>query len=200
MKKLVSIALLLHLGCAQAIGPSEINFNGMKFFKSNETSNGSSISAEYMPTNRSRGESIVITHVLDKNEPGPVITSLRGKKSVEIVEVANLNKADALVSFIKFDLPNLKVQNNMARIKTAANNKGSVVFQYIETQRLQSSTEGSTFPDFSSIAETMKQMPIEHYTASGSEGYSRPYDNKNYQGMPWYKRPNARAGQGAFYR
>jgi hypothetical protein len=199
MKKLLSLALLLHLGCAQALGPGEISFNGIKYFKSNEKFNGTSISAEYMPTSRTRGESIVITHVLDKNEPSTVVKSLKGKKSVEIVEVANINKADALVSFIKFDLPNLKVQNNMARIKTAANGKGSVVFQYIETQRLQNQSEGSTFPDFSSIAENIKQIPIEHYTSSGYSGYSRSFDRGN-QNLPWYKRPNARAGQGAFFR
>lgn len=203
MKKLLSLAIMLHLGCAQALGPGEINFNGQRFYKNNEKFNGSSISAEYAPVNRSNGESIVITHVLDKNEPSKVIKNLRTKKSVEIVEVANGAQADMLVSFIKFDTSNNKVQNNVARIKPAANNRGSVVFQYIETQRSKSHADGNTFPDYTTIAENMKQIPIEKYTSTGNErfnSYDRPryrYQYRNHN-VPWYKRQDAHAGPRGF--
>lgn len=195
MKKLLLIILFSHIGNALALGPNELSFNGLKYYKNNEKHNGSSYSAEYAPANRNASSSIVITQVYDKNEPTKVVKSLRGKKSVEVVEVANVaaNNSDLLVSFIKFDMPNLKVQNNLARIKAQSNGKGSIVFQYVDTQRLKNHAEGSAFPDFSAIAENMKQLPLDHYAST----YSQPFSRQD-RSVPWFKRPGARAGAGSF--
>ncbi|HRE32075.1 MAG TPA: hypothetical protein PLD88_08890, partial [Candidatus Berkiella sp.] len=68
----------------------------------------------------------------DKNDPNRIATDLKGKKGVDIVDVESLtpDRSDLVIRFVQFDMPNLKVKNNICRIKRSSNNKGSVVFQY----------------------------------------------------------------------
>src|SRR5207253_4126093 len=117
-----------------AIGPSEIQFNEMKFFKHSEKMQNNIISAQYAPLDKNSPASITIMHVLGKPDPGKLAKGLKTKKSIEVVEIDNLkeDQSDLLVSFIKFDMPHLKVENNLCRIKRAADKTGSVVFQYID--------------------------------------------------------------------
>ncbi len=195
---LISLLLAPFISTCFAMGPNEIMLNGTKFIKNIEKSKNNTISAEYSPANGNSSESIIITHVLDKNDPSQIASGLKGKKSIEVVDVDAVkeDRSDMLVTFVKFDLPNLKVQNNLCRIVKSANN-GSIVFQYVDTKRLKSSTDGATFPDFTQVSENLKQLPIEKYSTTLSQTQTRSYEpnrNYSYDNLPWYKRPNARAG------
>lgn len=181
-----------------AMGPSEITFNGIKFVKNAEKRQNNNISAEYSPLNKNSAASLVVTHVMDKNEPTKIAKALKEKKSVEVVEseILNGDNSDVLVTFVKFDLPNLKVQNNLCRIIKSPSQGGSIVFQYIETNKLKSQTEGTTLPDFALMTDSIKQLPLDKYLTSMSEPMSRAtrYVQQDNNNVPWYKRPNARAG------
>jgi hypothetical protein len=137
----------------------------------------------------------VLTHVLDKNDPAQIVQGLKKKKSVEVVESEKLKDGDYLVSFVKFDMPNLKVQNNLCRIKKDPH-QGSIVFQYIDTKRMKSQSEGAPFTDFTQVSEKVKELPLDSYMTAYSE--SRSYRPVSDSHIPWYKRPNARAGAGTF--
>ncbi len=204
MKKLlVLLGVNLSLATCYALGPTEISFNGERFYKSNEKQQNSAIIAEYLPNGNS-SNSIILTHVLNKNDPSKIAQGLKTKKSIEVVDIESLNtdRTDMLVSFVKFDTSNSKVQNNICRI--IRNDKGgSFVFQYVDTKRLKGQGEGTTLPDFTQLSELMKQVPVDKYShATNSlpaQSYSHSYGSRTERSnIPWHKRQNARMGKGAY--
>lgn len=192
-----------------ALGPYTIELDGVRFIKNNEKQQQNSTTAEYLPANKNSSASIVITHVQDKNSPHKIATGLKSKKSVEVIDIENINNADVMVSFVKFDIPNLKVQNNLCRIKASPNKNGSIVFQYIDTQKMKNQSEGAALPDFEKLGESLKQLPIDQYiaTASQTREYKETSETKenrifNREGngnIPWYKRPGARTGAAVYH-
>ncbi len=83
MKKLITTVFCLTMAtCGFALGPNEINFNGIKFYKNNEKTQQNVIISEYEPANGS-SSSIVLTHVLDKNDPSAIAEGLKQKKLID---------------------------------------------------------------------------------------------------------------------
>jgi hypothetical protein len=205
MKKYLSLMLSLCISTCYAIGPNELIFDNTKFIKRTEKTQNHTVSAEYTPIDKNSSASITIMHVMGKNDPYKLANGLRHKKSIEVLEIDNVkeDRSDLLVSFIKFDMDNLKVQNNLCRIQRNPDNKSSVVFQYIDTKKLKSQTEGMVPFDYARITENVKQLPIDKYLTSLSQTkrpdeqmerhipwYQRPYANRNMYGRPIYGNPN----------
>ncbi|MCS5710398.1 hypothetical protein [Candidatus Berkiella aquae] len=192
MKKILSLLVLsTFMTASYAIGPNELSFDGARYYKISERTKGRSIAAEYAPQSRNSAARVIITHVTDKNDPNKIATDLKGKKGVDIVDVESLtpDRSDLIIRFIQFDMGNLKVKNNICRIKRSANNKGSVVFQYVESKRLKHQAEGSTMPDFTKVADNMKQLPVEKYSTSLSQRMIAT-DDEEY--VPWHQRQRSR--------
>lgn len=170
-----------------AVGPNELNFDGTRYYKVSEKSHGKSIAAEYTTQRRNGYSKVIITHVTDKNDPNKIATDLKGKKGVDIVDVESLtpDRSDLIIRFMQFDTANSKVKNNICRIKKSSNNRGCVVFQYVENKHFQQQAGGSVLPDFTKLAENMKELPVEKYSTSLSQRFNR-YDDEEYQ--PWYQR------------
>jgi hypothetical protein len=175
------------------MGPNSLTIDGTQFVKNNERANGNSYLAEYVPVGGSGSLSVIITHVTDKNEPSAIVSNLKGKKSVSIIDTESLkpDNSDMMVNFVIFDLPNLRVKNNLCRITKNPNQNGSIVIQYVDTKRLKSQSEGATPTDFTQIAESMKQLPATQYLSGMSERYMGGRSGGN---VPWFKRANAWAG------
>ena len=207
MKKVITTLFCLAFAHTSfALGPNEINFNGTKFYKSNEKSQKNVLVAEYEPANGS-SSSIVLTHVLDKNDPSKIASSLKEKKSIEVMDVENLNpeSSDVMVTFVKFDNASSKVENSLCRIYKNAGNNGSLVFQYIDRKNINKG-DGAAIPDFTAVADNLKTLPLDKYITSMSEtttayapSSKRQYNNYNTStsssnNLPWYKRPGARTG------
>ncbi len=208
MKKiLLALGCLTALSTSYAMGPNEINFNGTRFYKSNERSQKNVLISEYEPNNDSSA-TIILTHVLDKNDPSQIAASLKQKKSIEVMDVENLNpeNSDVLVTFVKFDNASSKVENSLCRIIKNPGQNGSLVFQYMDSNNLNNKGEGAAIPDFTAVADSIKQLPLDKYLTTMSETKTyypsnarrrARYDNQ-YEGynsnVPWYKRPGARTG------
>lgn len=191
MKKALIFLLLGQLvSNCYAIGPNELTIDGMRFVKSNERAHNNSIAAEYVSASKNSSASVIITHVTDKNDPSKLVKGLKEKKSVSIIDTESLkpDNSDMLVTFVMFDLPNLKVKNNLCRIKRSPNQNGSIVLQYVDTKRLKSQSEGATLTDFAQISESVKQLPVDQYLSSMSHHFERKSN------VPWFKRANAWAG------
>ncbi|MGD9592584.1 MAG: hypothetical protein AB7V32_08700 [Candidatus Berkiella sp.] len=221
MKKILTTLFCLGYAVTSfALGPSEIYFNGMKYYKSSEKPQNNVLITEYEPASGS-SSSIILTHVLDKNDPTIIAAGLKKKKSIEVMDVENLNpeNSDVLVTFVKFDQSNAKVENNLCRIFKNPGQNGSLVFQYVDKKNLNRG-EGVSLPDFTLVAQNIKTLPLDTYLTTNSEpkstyassrrqnysngnrynnNNSNSYSNKN-ANVPWYKRPGARAGSGAFQR
>ncbi len=213
MKKIVTtLFCVFGVSTCVALGPSELTFNGIRFHKSDEKRQNNVIVADYEAYGPESTASITITHVLDKNDPGQIADGLKQKKSIEVMDIEKLkpDNSDVLVTFVKFDQANLKVENNLCRIFKNGQN-GSIVFQYIDTKKIKSQAEGATIPDFTQLADNMKQLGIDQYftaqaaIAQNGEDFgqyrrsnirrTQSYSNGH---IPWYKRPGARAGADAY--
>lgn len=202
------MACLTCLSSAHALGPNQLSFNGMKFYKSDERTQNNVRIAEYEAVDGNNAASIVLTHVLDKNDPSKIATGLKQKKSIEVMDVENVkpDSSDVMVTFVKFDMPNLKVENNLCRIIKSPAQNGSIVFQYVEKKKLKSQAEGATIPDFTVLAENLKELPIDQYVSSLSQtrsetaSYHQPARRVSNSNIPWYKRPGARTGTPQSYR
>jgi len=170
-----------------AVGPNELNFDGTRYIKVSEKKKGNSIAAEYTTQRRNGYSKVIITHVTDKNDPNKIATDLKGKKGVDIIDIESLNpdRSDLIIRFMQFDAANSKVKNNICRIKKSSNNRGCVVFQYVENKHFQQQAGGSVLPDFTKLAENMKELPVEKYSTSLSQRFNN-YDDEEYQ--PWYQR------------
>ncbi|MBS0288774.1 MAG: hypothetical protein JSS07_01895 [Proteobacteria bacterium] len=206
MKKILTIfGLNFCFATCYALGPNEINFNGITFYKSNEKQQNNAVIAEYTSVGDSQA-SIILTHVLNKNDPNKIAQDLKTKKSIDVVDIESLNtdNSDVLVSFVKFDASNSRVQNNICRIKRSGEKEGSFVFQYMDTKRLKSQAEGTTLPDFTQLSEVMKKAPIDkilNSTSSAAPNFAaRGERSPSAAHMPWYKRTNMRSGRSAYER
>lgn len=188
MKRIfLMLSLVAAATTTYAVGPNELNFDGLRYYKISERTKGNSIAAEYKPQARNSAAQVIITYVTDKNDPNRIAKDLRGKKGVDIVDIESLvpDRSDLLIRFIQFDMGNLKVKNNICRIKRSANNRGSVVFQYVESKHLKHQAEGSVMPDFTKVADNLKQLPVEKYSTSLSQRMVHEYDEEY---IPWYQR------------
>lgn len=199
MKRTALALMLCQLATASyAVGPNELNFDGFRYYKVSEKAKGNSLAAEYKTQNRNGYSSVIITYVTDKNDPNKIASDLRGKKGVDIIDIESLapDRSDLLIRFMQFDTQNSRVKNNICRIKKSANNKGSVVFQYVENKHFKSGqTGGAELPDFTKIAENMKQLPVEKYSTSLSQRMTN-YDDEEY--VPWHQRQRYRGHWGRY--
>jgi hypothetical protein len=201
MKKTLILIILCHcFSLCKAVGPKEINFDGSQYLKTNEQAHGGSIAAEYSPQGKNDGSQIIITHVQDKNDPNKLAKNLKSKKGVEVIDIEKLksDNSDLLVWFVQFDLPHLKVKNSICRIIKNPRQNGSTVFQYVETKKLKSQSEGAPLPDFTRLAENMKKLPIDQYPTTLSQSMTHSTSFKRPH-IPWYKRKNAWAGYPRMY-
>lgn len=198
MNRILLMLLLSHcITLAHAVGPNELNFDGTRYYKVSERSHGNSIAAEYTTQRRNGYSKVIITHVTDKNDPNKIATDLKGKKGVDIIDVESLtaDRSDLIIRFIQFDVANSSVKNNICRIKKSSNNKGSVVFQYVERKHFKQQAQGSVLPDFTKVAENMKELPVEKYSTSLSQRmnhYQEEYE-------PWYQQRQRYQGQWGRY-
>lgn len=197
MKKIILLLIGIFVQTSYAIGPNEIYFNNIKFFKKDEKTQNYIVSSDYAPVDGKSSASITIMHVMGKNDPGKLAKGLKEKKSVEVLEVENIkpDQSDLLVSFVKFDTTNSKVENNLCRIKTDPSQKGCVIFQYIDTKRLKGQ-EGVEQVDFTTLSENMKSLPLDQYVGSLSQNFRGRMDMSGR--LPWYKRPGAWAGNRSY--
>ncbi len=192
--------ILLFLLCSQcistcyALGPNELMFNDHKYIKQIEKSHDRTFSAEYTSIHE-KNKKIILHQVLDKNEPSAVVDSLKQHKTVEIAEVENINNDDLLITFVRFDLPNSKVEQNLCRIIKNRHQRGCVVFQYVDTQKMTNQTNGFTTVDFTQVSENIKHLPLEEYVSTLSQTL-RPKEKE----IPWYDRPGAWAGRDEYLR
>jgi hypothetical protein len=198
MKRMLLVFLLAQFTTVCfAVGPNEINFDGLRNFKVSERSHGKSIAAEYTTARRNGYSKVIITHVTDKNDPNRIATDLKGKKGVDIVDVESLtpDRSDLIIRFMQFDSANSKVKNNICRIKKSSNNRGCVVFQYVENKYFQQQAGGNVLPDFTKLAENMKELPVEKYSTSLSQRFNH-YDDEEYH--PWYQRQRNQGNWGRY--
>lgn len=195
----ITFLLLLSLFnfAAFAVGPNQLNFDGAQYYKFSERFKGNSLVAEYRTQNRNGYSRVIITHVTDKNDPNKIASDLKGKKGVDIVDVESLtpDRSDLVIRFMQFDTANHQVKNNICRIKRSANNRGSIVFQYVESKPMRNQ-EGSIMPDFIKVADNLKQLPVEKYSTTLSQRMVTD-DDEEYQ-PSWHQRQQYRGHWGRY--